>query len=147
MIISGTENIEDHDDPLYALSEFYRAFNSADLQLMEYNWSASPQASMANPLGDIKFGWPQICSVYKRLFEGPFQVYVEYHDYRIQRTHELFVAVGRERGYKHQDGDELKLAIRTTRLFRREANRWRQLHHHGSPDDPGMLARYRGHSS
>ena len=114
---------------------------------MEHNWSSSPQASMANPLGDIKFGWPRIRSIYKRLFEGPFQVYVEYYDYQIQRSHELFLAVGRERGYRRQGGKELKLAIRTTRVFRREANRWRQPHHHGSMDDPELLARYQGHIS
>ncbi|MDQ2802483.1 MAG: nuclear transport factor 2 family protein, partial [Pseudomonadota bacterium] len=37
----------------------------------------------------------------------------------------------------------IDLAIRTTRLFRRAGGRWRQVHHHGSIDDPALLVAYR----
>jgi hypothetical protein len=33
------------------LAEFYRAFNTRDLALMERNWISSDEASMDNPLG------------------------------------------------------------------------------------------------
>jgi hypothetical protein len=37
----------------------------------------------------------------------------------------------------------LQLAIRTSRLFRRApGDRWHQVHHHGSIDDPQLLADY-----
>jgi ketosteroid isomerase-like protein len=45
--------------------------------------------------------------------------------------------VGCERG-----GAELKLAIRTSRIFKRIDGRWRQVHHHGSFDDPAFIASY-----
>ncbi|MGH9614320.1 MAG: nuclear transport factor 2 family protein [Bryobacteraceae bacterium] len=32
---------------------------------------------------------------------------------------------------------------RTTRIFRRDGSRWRQVHHHGSFEDPALLNRYR----
>ncbi len=50
--------------------------------------------------------------------------------------------VGRERGRLTRGDERLDLAIRTTRLFRRVGDRWRQIHHHGSIEDPKMLARY-----
>src|SRR5581483_2146497 len=39
-------------------------------------------------------------------------------------------------------GAALPLAIRTSRVFRKIDGRWRQVHHHGSMDDPKLLARY-----
>ena len=51
--------------------------------------------------------------------------------------------VGRERGELRNDARALSLAIRTTRIFRKIGGRWRQVHHHGSFDDPDLLARYR----
>ena len=40
------------------------------------------------------------------------------------------------------DGLVLELAIRTTRIFRWTNERWRQIHHHGSIDNPDVLAHY-----
>lgn len=34
-------------------------------------------------------------------------------------------------------------AIRTSRLYRRIDGAWRQVHHHGSFEDPALLAAYR----
>jgi len=34
------------------------------------------------------------------------------------------------------------MKIRTTRVFRYDGERWRQTHHHGSIDDPQLLAAY-----
>jgi SnoaL-like domain len=52
------------------------------------------------------------------------------------------LAVGRERGTLQVGGQQLALAIRTTRVFRRRGGVWRQVHHHGSMDDPAMLEEY-----
>lgn len=56
---------------------------------------------------------------------------------------DLFYVVGRERGELGVSGQPMKLAIRTSRIFRRDPDgRWLQVHHHGSIDDPQMLAAY-----
>jgi hypothetical protein len=67
---------------------------------------------------------------------------VEYFDYTIHETTEMFYAVGRERGYFRCGDTEIALAIRTSRIFRRSEGRWRQVHHHGSIEDPRLLAAY-----
>jgi hypothetical protein len=55
------------------------------------------------------------------------------------------VFAGRERGEFTRDGVTVPLAIRTTRVFQYFGGElgWRQVHHHGSVDDPEALARYR----
>jgi hypothetical protein len=50
--------------------------------------------------------------------------------------------VGRERGHFRCGDTELTLAIRTSRIFKKCEGRWRQVHHHGSIEDPELLARY-----
>jgi ketosteroid isomerase-like protein len=135
--------VESPSTALGALSEFYRAFNSRDLALMESNWEQSDEAVMDNPLGGIKRGWDQIRPVYERIFGAQAQVQVEFFDYSLHETGDVFWAVGRERGMLKTPELELELAIRTSRVFRRdESGRWRQVHHHGSMDDPQLLARY-----
>jgi ketosteroid isomerase-like protein len=142
--ITGREPAGDPGAPRSALAQFYRAFNSRDLALMEANWDSSPEVAMDNPLGGILRGWPEIRKVYERIFSAPRRVEVEFHDYTLHATGDVFYVVGRERGRIVADATrpEMRLAIRTTRIYRRVGERWRQVHHHGSMDDPTMLEAY-----
>ena len=110
--------------------------------MMSENWWQSDDIAMDNPLGGIKRGWEEIHPVYERIFNGPAEVYVEYFDYTIHETAEMFYAVGRERGYFRLGGKKITLAIRTSRIFRKVNGRWKQAHHHGSIEDPQLLAKY-----
>ncbi len=98
---------------------------------------------MSNPLGGVRRGWPDNSQVYQRIFGGNARVGVEFYDYTLHEMPEMLVAVGRERGsLMRGDFKLLDLTIRTTRVFRRVDGRWRQLHHHGSFEDPKLLTRY-----
>ncbi len=140
--ITGREMIADDNLPERALSDFYCAFNDRDLGAMAENWSQSDEASMDNPLGGIKRSWAEIRTVYERLFDGPARVCVEFYDHTLHRSAGFFLAVGRERGSFTSGDMTIPLAIRTSRIYRLEDGRWRQLHHHGSIDDPLLLERY-----
>lgn len=98
---------------------------------------------MDNPLGGIMRGWPNIRAVYERLFAMKGSYRFEFWDYTLHQTREVFFVVGRERGRIETERGSFDFAIRTTRLFTREGSGWRQLHHHGSIDDPEMLSKYR----
>jgi len=140
--ITGNENQGDLLQPYQVLVQFYCAFNSGDINMMSQNWYQSDEIAMDNPLGGIKRGWNEIKEVYETIFNGPAEVYVEYYDYTIHETNDIFYAVGRERGYFKLGEDEIKLAIRTSRIFKRVGEIWKQVHHHGSIDDPQLLERY-----
>jgi len=142
MVVTGREDPIDQREPFGALSEFYRAFNGRDLALMERNWISSDEASMANPLGGIRRGWADIRELYERVFHGSPTFSVEFHDYTIQCSGEIFYAVGREHGVLQGDNLALELKFRTSRLFRFTGDRWRQVHHHGSIENPELLLRY-----
>ncbi len=140
--VTGREERGSLSGPLRALSEFYHAFNSGDLDAMSRNWAQTDEIAMDNPLGGIKRGWKEVRAVYERIFGGPAKVYVEFHDYTLHEAGDVFYAVGRERGEFSLGGDTIKLAIRTSRIFRKMNGAWKQVHHHGSIEDPDLLRRY-----
>lgn len=140
--ITGKERHQGLSTPIEALSTFYAAFNERDLSLMRQVWLADDEPSMDNPIGGIRRGWPEIEQGYQKLFGGEARVHVEFYDYTEQVFGDVAVFVGRERGTCALEASMLDLAIRTTRLFVLHEGEWRQLHHHGSVEDPGLLARY-----
>ena len=140
--ITGNEDQGDHSAPFQALVQFYHAFNKKDLKEMSENWEQSEDIAMDNPLGGIKRGWKEISSVYKKIFNGPADVYVEYYDFTIHEHGEVFYAIGRERGFFRLGDTRVDLAIRTSRIFRRAESNWKQTHHHGSIEDAKLLATY-----
>ena len=125
-----------------ALNQFYKAFNTADMKLMQENWYNDENIAMDNPLGGIKRGWSEIKSVYERIFNGQAKVYVEFYDFTIVNLNGGFVAVGRERGSVEIKGRKLELAIRTSRVFKLIDGSYKQVHHHGSIEDSVLLREY-----
>jgi len=140
--ITGQEEKKGLPAPLRALSEFYNAFNGRDMEKMSENWAQTDGVIMDNPVGGIKRGWEEIRTVYERIFTGAAKVYVEFYDYSLHEAGEIFYAVGRERGEFRMGETVVTLKIRTTRIYRLIGGQWRQVHHHGSIDDPELLARY-----
>lgn len=140
--ITGQEDQGDLSLPYHALVQFYYAFNNRDVNIMSRNWDQSDEIAMDNPLGGIKRGWNEIKAVYERIFSGPAKVYVEFYDYTIHVVNEVFYAVGRERGQLECGDMKVELAIRTTRIFGKVSGSWKQVHHHGSIENPELLARY-----
>lgn len=140
-IITGSEQ-RGKDPRIDALVEFYGGFNGRDLGAVADNWASQDSISMSNPLGGLKRGREDIESVYRRLFGGSARVYVEFHDFEIIDLADAFVAVGRERGFCERHGVRIGLHIRTSRVFRMIGDSWKQVHHHGSIEDPDLLNAY-----
>lgn len=140
--ITGKEELGDLSQPQQALAQFYRAFNTRDLAMIDDNFSPSDEVAIDNPLGGIRRGAEVPHKMYEIVFKSPADVHVEFWDYTIHRVGDVFWAVGRERG-TYRDGDTVKdLNIRTTRVFRLYDGRWRQVHHHGSIEDARLLEDY-----
>jgi ketosteroid isomerase-like protein len=140
--ITGNEELGDLSQPQQALAQFYRAFNTRDLNMMDENFAHSDEVAIDNPLGGIRRGADEPHKMYEGVFKSPADVHVEFWDYTIHRAGDVFWAVGRERG-TYLDGEIVKnLNVRTTRIFQLINGRWRQMHHHGSIEDAKLLGDY-----
>lgn len=140
--ITGAEAPADQGGPLDALIDFYRAFNAKDLDRLAANWADGSMPSMDNPIGGIRRGWPAIREGYLKLFDGPAIVEVAFHDFSSQGGSDWHLFVGREKGVCKTPSASLDLRFRTSRWFVRTNGGWRQLHHHGSVEEPSLLAEY-----
>jgi hypothetical protein len=141
-IITGSEPSTGDGSALDALIAFYRAFNRRDLDGLALSWTPGDRPSMDNPIGGIRRGWPSIREGYARLFSGPATVHVEFFDFTSEGDEDHHLFVGRERGSCVSSDVSIALRIRTSRWFVRTDGLWRQLHHHGSIEEPALLAEY-----
>lgn len=140
--ITGREAQSGRGDALDALIGFYKAFNARDLDGLAANWEQGDAPSMDNPMGGIRRGWQSISEGYLKLFKGPAIVQVTLHDFTCQGGDDWHLFVGREVGTCTTPHQKMDVRFRTTRWFTRRDGKWRQLHHHGSIEEPGMLAEY-----
>jgi ketosteroid isomerase-like protein len=140
--VTGNEELGDLSQPQQALAQFYHAFNSRDIKMIDDNFAASDDVAIDNPLGGIRRGADEPHKMYEGVFKSPANVHVVFWDYTIHRTGDVFWAVGRERGTYVDGGVEKDLNIRTSRVFQLINGRWRQMHHHGSIEDAKLLAEY-----
>lgn len=140
--ITGQEKWDRLSEPERALSAFYRAFNNHDLDALEGIWDRNEAIAMDNPVGGIHRGWDEIKDTYEKLFAAADRFQVEFTEYTLHQAGDAFWTVGRERGEFRSGAMTLPLSIRTSRFFRKFDGSWRLAHHHGSIDDPDLLARF-----
>jgi hypothetical protein len=123
---------------------FYYAFNKRDMEVFAQIWAAHELIQLNNPLGGIQRGYDGISNLYSNIFTGSARVWVELHDIVEFQSEGMVVFAGRERGEFRKEGQAVALAIRTSRIVQwmGDGIGWKQTHHHGSIDDPELLARY-----
>jgi hypothetical protein len=123
-----------------ALETFYRAFTDADLELLTEVWLDHPLVQMDTPIGGLRRGLNDVTA----LFTSPLDGWIEFGDVLEIWTPANAVFAGRERGDYVVAGETLPLTTRTTHCISYAASNggWRLVHHHGSFDDPNLLARY-----
>jgi len=126
------------------LETFYYAFNHRDMEAFARVWAEHELIQLNNPLGGILRGYQPIASLYRKIFDGPARVWVEFGDIVEFETDEMVVFAGRETGKFSHGNESLSLSIRTSRIVQWLGPKvgWRQTHHHGSIDDPLLLSDY-----
>ena len=131
------------DGAVAALETFYYALNNRDLDALSAVWSQDDLAQLNNPVGGILRSGQAVTDLYRRIFRGRLGLTVTFTDAVTYWWDGAVVFAGREIGeYNGPDGTRVPLTIRTSRVFGYEAQRWLQVHHHGSIDRPEELAAY-----
>ncbi|WP_329261559.1 nuclear transport factor 2 family protein [Actinoallomurus sp. NBC_01490] len=142
--LAGT-TLRGREGAVAALETFYYALNSADLDTLAEVWSDDELAQLDNPVGGIIRSGAAITELYRRIFSSGMDLSVTFTDAATYVTADTAVFAGRERcEYTDAEGTRVPVEFRTSRFFAwvPGEERWRQIHHHGSADDPGALRAY-----
>jgi ketosteroid isomerase-like protein len=133
------------DGAIAALETFYFALNNADLDVLAEIFSDDDLTQVDNPVGGIVRSGPAIVELYRHLFASGLHLSVTFTDVATYWTPDAAMFAGRERGqYTNPEGEQVPTEFRTSRYFtwHPRHERWRQIHHHGSVDDPIALHDY-----
>jgi len=141
-LITGQEIIEDPTHPINTLVAFYKAFNARNANEAANNWAKQYAIAMSNPMGGIRRSWNSIKAGYDKIMGGEAKVYVEYYDYNLHQFNDIFYVEGRERGSLDIGDVHLAVKIRTSRIYKLFGSDWKQIHHHGSMENPELLKCY-----
>jgi hypothetical protein len=126
------------------VESFYYAFNHRDLTVLKQVWAEHDLIQLNNPLGGILRGYEKIAALYSRVLSGAASVWVELDNIVEFETENMIIFAGQEQGEFTLNNQTLALTIRTSRIvqwFGADVG-WRQVHHHGSIDDPQLLEAY-----
>jgi hypothetical protein len=69
--ITGEEPLTDLSQPEQALVQFYKAFNTRDIGLIDQNFATTDEVAIDNPLGGIRRGADQPHKMYQGIFASP----------------------------------------------------------------------------
>ncbi|GLY90395.1 YybH family protein [Actinoallomurus iriomotensis] len=135
----------DREGAVAALETFYYALNNADADTLAEVWSDDELAQLDNPVGGIIRSGAAIAGLYRRIFASGMDLSVTFTDAATYLTADTAVFAGRERcEYTEPERGRVPVEFRTSRFFAwvPDDGRWRQIHHHGSVDDPDALRAY-----
>ena len=76
--ITGNEDLGDLSQPQQALAQFYKAFNTRDLKMIDDNFSPSDAVAIDNPLGGIRRGADEPHKMFARIFKSSADVHVNF---------------------------------------------------------------------
>jgi len=113
--------------------EFYRAFESLDLEKMERVWMRDAAIVCIHPGWRRLSGWGPVMNSWERIFDNVFEMKFEVNEVEVRISDGLAVVVTEEnltqRGY---EGVARALVI-ATNVFERIGDKWWMVMHHGSP--------------
>lgn len=127
-----------------ALETFYRAFNAGDRELLLTLWADEPLVHLDDPLGRSVRGHGEIAELYRSLVRRGVLAWIQFDEILEISTNESVIFVGRERGMVMTTDDIVPLRIRATHCLSwiESVSAWRWVHHHGSIEEPELMARY-----
>jgi len=131
------------DDQVRSANEsFYAAFEAGDLDAMAEVWERSDRSRVTHPGWQTLAGWPKVAGSWQAIFSStPFIQFVLTEE-RVLVLGDVAVVTLDEnilQAAAPPDGggtgtDELSGArVAATNVFVRDGDRWRMIHHHGSP--------------
>jgi len=113
--------------------EFYRAFESLDIEQMGQVWARDAQVFCVHPGWDLRAGWPEVRDSWVQIFNHTLTMRFAITEIKINIEGDCAWVTCMENITSMMDGEPQHSRVLATNIFNRREGRWRIVHHHGSP--------------
>jgi ketosteroid isomerase-like protein len=117
-------------------TEFYRAFESLSIEMMDKLWKHDENIVCIHPGWDLFTGWLAIRESWLTIFENTEMIKFTITNTKIRTFDKVAVVVCLENiDTTSANGQAIKIGVIATNIFERseQLNEWLLIHHHGSP--------------
>ncbi|CCQ64297.1 nuclear transport factor 2 family protein [Crocosphaera watsonii] len=119
---------------LTAINEaFYRSFEKRDIKTMSQVWWQGSSCTCIHPGGNVLKGWDVIRNSWETIFKNTDYLEIDTEIINIDMGQEIAYIVLIEKVTQINQGRRLEAQSMATNSFRKMAQKWYLLHHHGSP--------------
>jgi ketosteroid isomerase-like protein len=117
-----------------ANTEFYRAFESLSIEMMDSLWKHDEDVICIHPGWDLFTGWLAIRESWTTIFLNTEMIrfFITNTEVRIFDNSRIAVVVCQENIESSINGQLNRIGVIATNIFERNENRWLLIHHHGS---------------
>lgn len=116
-----------------ANEEFYRAFESLDVTLMDRIWLQQEYVTCVHPGWSLRVGWPAVRDSWVLIFNNTFSMKFELTEMQIQVAGDLAWVICTENITSRQGEVTQDSRVLATNLYENVDDQWKIIHHHGSP--------------
>jgi ketosteroid isomerase-like protein len=122
----------EEQDVAKANESFYRAFESVDVREMEKVWAAGDNIQCGHPGWRMLRGWNAVMESWRAIFQNTPQIRFLLTDVTVEVRGGLAWVTLYENLNSSVEGQNVAATILTTNIFRKGADGWLMIHHHGS---------------
>ena len=124
---------EDKQTILEVNEAFYRAFEKKDITLMNQTWWQGEGSICIHPGGNVIKGWDNIRSSWEKIFQNTDYLEINTEVVTTEVDYAVAYVVVIENVMQVRKGRKLQAESLATNTFRKMAQKWYLIHHHGSP--------------
>jgi ketosteroid isomerase-like protein len=140
------ESMAAEDEVRQASDQVYAALNrmaNGDAGPMIEVWSHTSDVSTMHPIGGREVGWEQVRGPWEQVASLAADGQITLKDSEIWVAGDMAYQIGTEAGKAKFGGHPVSFDHRVTNIYRREAGKWKIVHHHTdlSPAMIDLLAR------
>lgn len=116
--------------------EFYRAFESLELNEMEPLWDRGPHVKCIHPGWEALHGWEAVRESWRAIFSNTSSMEFHLTDASVHVFGETGWVVCTENIVSEQEDARVTGRVIATNIFVKKRGRWLMVLHHGSPAPP-----------
>jgi len=121
------------DEVARANQEFYEAFESLDIVRMDRIWLQQEYVTCIHPGWTQRVGWPAVRDSWVLIFNNTLSMKFDLTEIQIQVAGDVAWVICTENITSQQGEMTQESRVLATNLFEKVGDRWKIIHHHGSP--------------